>query len=300
MKYTDLIARGEAAMESAVFVTFDDAPANSGFPAYVTRHDPHAMSDRFYVVKHVPATIVPVLITAIRELEAERDEANKRAAMQTVSSMGQAWDRITAEAKVARLEGEVTALEWFAEISAAQAVATKHKVDALTKGEPMTDKIDRAILEGHVENANRLARYDWQDWTVQDIEDAEGLVRAFIRIAALPPAPDAEADKLRRTIAARDRRIERLVAALDDARAKGYVTQSEQEPPVVLSVPDAVEALVKAVEKLGLRELVAGWNGENKDKPYAPHPPSLGATIKTTCGVVYEVDAAIRALGGDA
>ena len=63
---------------------------------------------------------------------------------------------------------------------------------------------------------------------------------------------------------------------------------------------DAVEALVKAVEKLGLRELVAGWNGENKDKPYAPHPPSLGATIKTTCGVVYEIDAAIRALGGDA
>jgi len=52
----------------------------------------------------------------------------------------------------------------------------------------MTDKIDRAILEGHVENAKRLARYDWEDWTAQDIEDAEGLVRAFIRIAALPAA----------------------------------------------------------------------------------------------------------------
>jgi hypothetical protein len=71
---------------------------------------------------------------------------------------------------------------------------------------------------------------------------------ACAAIRALPPAPDAEADKLRRTIAARDRRIERLVAALDDARAKGYVTQSEREPPVVLSVPDAVEALVKAAE----------------------------------------------------
>jgi hypothetical protein len=68
-------------------------------------------------------------------------------------------------------------------------------------------------------------------------------------LEALPPADDAEADKLRRTIAARDRRIERLVAALDDARAKGYVTQSEQEPPVVLSAPDAVGALVKAHEK---------------------------------------------------
>jgi hypothetical protein len=68
------------------------------------------------------------------------------------------------------------------------------------------------------------------------------------QIAALPPAPDAEADKLRRTIAARDRRIERLVAALDVARAKGYVTQAEQEPPIVLSAPDAVDALVKAAD----------------------------------------------------
>ena len=133
-----------------------------------------------------------------------------------------------------------------------------------------------------------------------ECETPSEAIAAWNRRAALPPAPDAEADKLRRTIAARDRRIERLVAALDDARAKGYVTQSEQEPPVVLSAPDAVEALVKAVEKLGLRELVAGWNGENKDEPYAPHPPCLGATIKTTCGVVYEIDAAIRALGGDA
>ena len=73
-----------------------------------------------------------------------------------------------------------------------------------------------------------LYRIDWAD--------------AYDAIAALPPADDAEADKLRRTIAARDRRIERLVAALDDARAKGYVTQAEQEPPIVLSAPDAVDA----------------------------------------------------------
>lgn len=42
-------------------------------------------------------------------------------------------------------------------------------------------------------------------------------------------------EKADRTIAARDRRIARLVAALEDARAKGYVTKSEQEPPLVLS-----------------------------------------------------------------
>jgi hypothetical protein len=61
---------------------------------------------------------------------------------------------------------------------------------------------------------------------------------------ALPPADDAETDKPRRTIAARDRRIARLVAALDDARAKGYVTQAEQEPPIVLSAPDAVSEVI--------------------------------------------------------
>ena len=54
------------------------------------------------------------------------------------------------------------------------------------------------------------------------------------QLAALPAAP-SEDDKLKRTIAARDRRIARLVEALDDARAQGYVTNGEQEPPIVLS-----------------------------------------------------------------
>jgi hypothetical protein len=147
------------------------------------------MSDRFYVVKHVPATIVPVLITAIRELEAERDEANKRAAMQTVSSMGQAWDRITAEAKVARLEGEVTALEWFAEISAAQAVATKHKVDALTKGEPMTDMIDRA--EKLAADCELAARVMAETGTFETGQAILKDCAAFIRALPPVPAPDA-------------------------------------------------------------------------------------------------------------
>ncbi len=54
-----------------------------------------------------------------------------------------------------------------------------------------------------------------------------------------------------------------------------------------------VKALVEAVEQLGLRNLVAGWNGEGMERPYPPHPETLIAVIKTTCGTVYAVDAAL-------
>ena len=53
------------------------------------------------------------------------------------------------------------------------------------------------------------------------------------RIAALPAVTDL--DKAQRTIAARDRRIDRLVSALNDARAKGYKTQAEQDCALVQS-----------------------------------------------------------------
>ena len=57
------------------------------------------------------------------------------------------------------------------------------------------------------------------------------------RIAAIPAATDL--DKAHRIIAARDRRIARLVEALNEAREKGYMTQSEREPPLVLSTARA-------------------------------------------------------------
>lgn len=60
-----------------------------------------------------------------------------------------------------------------------------------------------------------------------------------------------------------------------------------------------VRALVEAVEKLGLRKLVAGWNGEDRDTPYTPHPSHLWAKINTTCGVVYEIDAALARVKGE-
>lgn len=59
---------------------------------------------------------------------------------------------------------------------------------------------------------------------------------------------------------------------------------------------DALTALVNAKALAGVRELVAGWNGESKpDGPYDRHPPRLGATLpKTTCGAVYELDEAMQ------
>jgi DNA-binding transcriptional ArsR family regulator len=72
-------------------------------------------------------------------------------------------------------------------------------------------------------------------------------------------------------------RAERAEAALATARADAV----------------KVKALVDAVEQLGLRSLVAGWNGEGREKPYPPHPETLIAIIKTTCGTVYAVDAAL-------
>ena len=55
------------------------------------------------------------------------------------------------------------------------------------------------------------------------------------RISSLPAATAPEVDAMKRAISARDRRIARLVAALDDARANGYVTQAEQDPALVQS-----------------------------------------------------------------
>lgn len=34
----------------------------------------------------------------------------------------------------------------------------------------------------HIENAKRLRRYDWQEWTAQDIEDAEGIICAYLAL----------------------------------------------------------------------------------------------------------------------
>lgn len=53
--------------------------------------------------------------------------------------------------------------------------------------------------------------------------------------------------------------------------------------------------LVASVQRLGIRNLVAGWNGENqKDGPYDHHPSDLGVNLKTNCGIIYAIDDALR------
>jgi hypothetical protein len=61
------------------------------------------------------------------------------------------------------------------------------------------------------------------------------LPKAAAHVAARAEKAEAEVARLRRTIEARDRRINRLVEALRDAQAKGYVTEAEKGPAVVLS-----------------------------------------------------------------
>ena len=85
----------------------------------------------------------------------------------------------------------------------------------------------------------------------------------------------------------------------DDATITAYETVQhggQQYIRADLVTPDPrVAALVGAVERLGLRDLVAAWNGEGLPKQYAPHPDRLKATIPTTCGVIYAIDAALAA-----
>lgn len=59
----------------------------------------------------------------------------------------------------------------------------------------------------------------------------------------------------------------------------------------------ALDRLVNAKALAGVRQQVAGWNGEHlpEDKRYERHPPRLGARIETTCGAIYDLDEAMTA-----
>ena len=85
-------------------------------------------------------------------------------------------------------------------------------------------------------------------------------------------------------------------AAIVEAALK-VATEAHRENYATPTRSALIAQLVEAVNKLGLRNLVAGWNGENKaDGPYEPHQRRLGVTLRTNAGTVYDIDAALTAL----
>jgi hypothetical protein len=85
-----------------------------------------------------------------------------------------------------------------------------------------------------------------------------------------------------------------------DKKGTHYGDMFAANARLIAAAPDlyeALSALVEAKALAGVRELVAGWNGETRpDGPFeARHPSRLGATLpKTDCGSVYDLDAAMQ------
>lgn len=92
-----------------------------------------------------------------------------------------------------------------------------------------------------------------------------------------------------------------FLVELANAYRDGKLKIVDFHPPAAPTVQDAarvpeISALIEAVSALGLRQLVAGWNGEDLGEQYPPHPASQLAMLNTTCGVVYAIDTALRAI----
>ena len=88
-------------------------------------------------------------------------------------------------------------------------------------------------------------------------------------------------------------RIEQLETQLGLARIDADQQRARAE--ALEAALQAADELARAVDGLGARKLVAGWNGEARETPYPPHPRRIKATLQTTCGVVYDIDAALAA-----
>lgn len=85
--------------------------------------------------------------------------------------------------------------------------------------------------------------------------------------------------------------IANMESALTASRAESALTTSRA------TLRAALDRLVNAKALSGVRELVAGWNGEDRPEPHKErHPKKLGATLpKTNCGAVYDLDEAMQA-----
>jgi hypothetical protein len=105
-------------------------------------------------------------------------------------------------------------------------------------------------------------------------------------------ASDAAAE-IARLRAARDEAVRHWRKSATDA--VNYCTRATAAESRLASARKVIEDLATADALFGVRDLVAGWNGEgNPDGPYSRHPPRLGATLpKTNCGAVYKLDEAL-------
>lgn len=103
-------------------------------------------------------------------------------------------------------------------------------------------------------------------------------------------------DKIWATSSANYGAFTRYYASDLEHEGDGYAEYVRSD--LVTDLKVALRNLVNAKAISGVREMVAGWNGENRpDGPYVErHPSRLGATLpKTDCGSVYELDEAMQA-----
>lgn len=88
---------------------------------------------------------------------------------------------------------------------------------------------------------------------------------------------------------------QRLTDMVELDRLRATLAQAVASNGAMMKRLEEARALAEAVQKLGLRELVAGWDGEESDTPFEPHPANLGVVLKTKTGTVYAIDAATTA-----
>lgn len=145
--------------------------------------------------------------------------------------------------------------------------------------------------------------------------DALKAVLALFDGQLLPTPPKVGEGIANRIIAAEIEPLEREIVELRRERDEARLAYGEAKEGGALWVDTAqrhqtalsaeraknerlraiVSRLANARALAGVREIVAGWNGEGKpDGPYERHQSRLGATLpKTDCGAVYELDEAL-------
>lgn len=214
------------------------------------------------------------LVDAIEQAKAERDGARAGVV---------ALDDLCAEMRIAHgtLQDERdAAIAARAEAEArVTVIAELHRVTSLANNEALTRIDDLRARLGTAEA--RIAELE------KERDDAKELALLF-----------SQQGKGAAEIVALRARIAELEAAQIDWPVLGTLAAENDRIRARLDV--AAEALkpfahlLAIIDKLGVRNLVAGWNGEGRpDGPYAErHPPRLEAILPTDCGTVYALDAA--------